>query len=488
MINTSIDKQRDLKQQQQQQHLLMSQNQHAILMSSLKSDGQVENKLIKSLNVTNRDGQQQQQQQSQIQIKRDKLSNQTEANTFNIYQLSLRLDPFKKATCLLALNSIGILLISTTFFLLNIINTSPTEEEEQQQQQLFWPPSQTTSYIIQLIANSIQLVVISFIIIKLRKRRKRQLLLSSPLSSRSQSSSHYNNTSNSNETNDLNGKNAFEHHKQNNYLKNLQTTLLISSSCLIAVLSISDHQLIAIQATTIFIIYTLLAVNNQTAFLATFVANMIHLVSLPFDIKYQYLQNQQRFQMQLQEQQQQPFNLINRINHWPLILTVIVYNFFHAIGLYLNKESHDNCKESFGDIKSYVSAKIMMDIEDKKLTKLMESVIPKHLAGKMRDDILLPQNKGIFQKIYLESFDNVSILFADIVNFTKISSNCSAQSLVETLNELFGRFDKAADKNHCLRIKILGDCYYCVSGIPEIGRNHAIDSVEMGLDMIDILG
>lgn len=87
----------------------------------------------------------------------------------------------------------------------------------------------------------------------------------------------------------------------------------------------------------------------------------------------------------------------------------------------------------------------MTDMEDKKLTKLMESVIPKHLAGRMREDILSPQNKGVFYRIYLDSYDNVSILFADIVNFTKISSTCSAQLLVETLNELFGRFDKAAD-------------------------------------------
>lgn len=128
-----------------------------------------------------------------------------------------------------------------------------------------------------------------------------------------------------------------------------------------------------------------------------------------------------------------------------------------------------------------------MDSEDKKLTKLMESVIPKHLVGRMREDILSPHSDGIFHRIYLDSYDDVSILFADIVNFTKISSNCSAQLLVVTLNELFGRFDKAADRNHCLRIKILGDCYYCVSGIPDMNKEHAIRSVEMGLDMIDIL-
>lgn len=41
--------------------------------------------------------------------------------------------------------------------------------------------------------------------------------------------------------------------------------------------------------------------------------------------------------------------------------------------------------------------------------------------------------------------------------------------------------------NHCLRIKILGDCYYCVSGLPEPRSDHAHCAVEMGLDMIDAI-
>lgn len=41
--------------------------------------------------------------------------------------------------------------------------------------------------------------------------------------------------------------------------------------------------------------------------------------------------------------------------------------------------------------------------------------------------------------------------------------------------------------NHCLRIKILGDCYYCVSGLPEPRSDHAHCCVEMGLDMIDAI-
>uniref|UniRef100_A0A183BIM6 adenylate cyclase n=1 Tax=Globodera pallida TaxID=36090 RepID=A0A183BIM6_GLOPA len=55
---------------------------------------------------------------------------------------------------------------------------------------------------------------------------------------------------------------------------------------------------------------------------------------------------------------------------------------------------------------------------------------------------------------------------------------------VLTLNELFARFDKLADENHCMQIKILGDCYYCVSGFPEARPDHAICAVAMELDMI----
>lgn len=52
---------------------------------------------------------------------------------------------------------------------------------------------------------------------------------------------------------------------------------------------------------------------------------------------------------------------------------------------------------------------------------------------------------------------------------------------------IFHRFDKLAAEHHCLRIKLLGDCYYCVSGLPEPRQDHAHCTVEMGLDMIDAI-
>ncbi|XP_068219097.1 adenylyl cyclase 78C-like isoform X2 [Palaemon carinicauda] len=89
-----------------------------------------------------------------------------------------------------------------------------------------------------------------------------------------------------------------------------------------------------------------------------------------------------------------------------------------------------------------------------------------------------------FHKIYIHRYENVSILFADIKGFTALASQCSAQELVRVLNDLFARFDRLALENHCLRIKLLGDCYYCVSGLPEARRDHAQCTVEMGLHMI----
>lgn len=45
----------------------------------------------------------------------------------------------------------------------------------------------------------------------------------------------------------------------------------------------------------------------------------------------------------------------------------------------------------------------------------------------------------------------------------------------------------APQENHCRRIKILGDCYYCVSGLTQPKTDHAHCCVEMGLDMIDTI-
>ncbi|XP_061410799.1 adenylate cyclase type 1-like isoform X3 [Lethenteron reissneri] len=133
-----------------------------------------------------------------------------------------------------------------------------------------------------------------------------------------------------------------------------------------------------------------------------------------------------------------------------------------------------------------VRQRLLLDDENEKQERLLVSLLPRHVAIELRQDFLKPPNH-IFHKVYIQRHENVSILFADIVGFTGMASQCTAQELVKLLNELFSKFDELATENHCRRIKILGDCYYCVSGLALAKTDHAHCCVKMGLDMIDTI-
>uniref|UniRef100_A0A8C1PB42 adenylate cyclase n=1 Tax=Cyprinus carpio TaxID=7962 RepID=A0A8C1PB42_CYPCA len=122
---------------------------------------------------------------------------------------------------------------------------------------------------------------------------------------------------------------------------------------------------------------------------------------------------------------------------------------------------------------------------------LLLSVLPRYIAMELKTEIVkrlsakcrAEENRPNFHSLYVRQHRDVSILYADIVGFTHLSSTCTPEELVAVLNKLFGRFDDIAKKNGCLRIKILGDCYYCVSGLPDPISHHARNCVQMGLDM-----
>ncbi|CAL8377608.1 unnamed protein product [Gadus morhua 'NCC'] len=126
--------------------------------------------------------------------------------------------------------------------------------------------------------------------------------------------------------------------------------------------------------------------------------------------------------------------------------------------------------------------------------QLLLSVLPRYIALELKTEVVKRLSKpeacqgdtntsNNFHSLYVRQHKDVSILYADIVGFTKLSSSCTPEELVVVLNKLFGRFDDIAKKNECLRIKILGDCYYCVSGLPDPTSSHARNCVQMGLDM-----
>ncbi|CAM4845294.1 unnamed protein product [Rotaria magnacalcarata] len=105
-------------------------------------------------------------------------------------------------------------------------------------------------------------------------------------------------------------------------------------------------------------------------------------------------------------------------------------------------------------------------------------------ASRQGDDDL---QMTIFRPLHIERMENVSILFADIVGFTHMSSNKSASQLVSLLSDLYGRFDDLCVQMSCEKIATIGDCCYCVSGCPEPREEHARSCVLMGLTMLNAI-
>ena len=84
-----------------------------------------------------------------------------------------------------------------------------------------------------------------------------------------------------------------------------------------------------------------------------------------------------------------------------------------------------------------------------------------------------------------EAFDSVTILFADVVGFTKISARVSPEQLVLLLNELFTVFDNIADQNGLEKVKTIGDAYMSAGGLPNPHPLHAHAAARMGLQMLE---
>ncbi|KAK0098595.1 hypothetical protein PV326_006343 [Microctonus aethiopoides] len=184
-------------------------------------------------------------------------------------------------------------------------------------------------------------------------------------------------------------------------------------------------------------------------------------------------------------------------------------------GIYYRNLTARAHKQTFAGTQTVIESRIKLECEREQQEQLLLSVIPAYIAAEVKRSIMLKMADACqevnkhkqtrFHEMYVQRHNNVSILYADIVNFTPLSEQLSASDLVKTLNELFGRFDQIAQPrdsrsfynldsaidpvsdNQCMRIKILGDCYYCVSGLPVSRPNHAYNCVNMGLQMIDAI-
>uniref|UniRef100_A0A4X1TXT1 adenylate cyclase n=1 Tax=Sus scrofa TaxID=9823 RepID=A0A4X1TXT1_PIG len=226
----------------------------------------------------------------------------------------------------------------------------------------------------------------------------------------------------------------------------------------------------------VFVVYTLLPFSTRGAVVAGLVSSISHLLVLGA-LTGAFTRPSIRVGLQL-------------------LANAVVFLCGNLTGAFHKHQMQDASRDLFTYTVKCIQIRRKLRIEKRQQENLLLSVLPAHISMGMKLAIIerlkergdrryLPDNN--FHSLYVKRHQNVSILYADIVGFTQLASDCSPKELVVVLNELFGKFDQIAKANECMRIKILGDCYYCVSGLPVSLPTHARNCVKMGLDMCEAI-
>lgn len=114
-------------------------------------------------------------------------------------------------------------------------------------------------------------------------------------------------------------------------------------------------------------------------------------------------------------------------------------------------------------------------IEQERATseRLLLNVLPKAIADRLREE----------RRSIVDHFAEVTVLFADIVDFTDLTSQVSPDVLIEWLNDVFSTFDDLAAQHGLEKIKTIGDAYMAVAGLPTPRPDHAEAAARLALEM-----
>ena len=131
----------------------------------------------------------------------------------------------------------------------------------------------------------------------------------------------------------------------------------------------------------------------------------------------------------------------------------------------------------YSKLRSERKSRSIIEKEKEKSDKLLLNILPDKVAEELKQS----------GKSIPESFDNVTVLFSDLVNFSAIASEMEPRLLIDELNDIFTAFDNINEKNNCQRIKTIGDAYLSVCGLPEDDVNHTRNIIRSAVAMIDYL-
>ena len=141
-------------------------------------------------------------------------------------------------------------------------------------------------------------------------------------------------------------------------------------------------------------------------------------------------------------------------------------------GYYLEYSNRD----SFIKRRIIKQQQLELKEEQEKSERLLLNILPDEIAARLKlgnDEVIA------------DHFQSITVLFADIVDFTKLFKDVSPQGIVSFLNELFVRFDDLVEKYGLEKIKTIGDAYMVAAGIPLALEGHATNMLNFSLDLLE---
>eukprot|EP01080_Neovahlkampfia_damariscottae_P008956 gene8956-905_t len=131
------------------------------------------------------------------------------------------------------------------------------------------------------------------------------------------------------------------------------------------------------------------------------------------------------------------------------------------------------------DISELLNQEKLLKFEKEKTEKLLLNIFPKAIV---EQKMLMDNSETI-----VDTYDNCSIIFSDMVNFTAKSSAMNPEEIVKFLNEIFESFDDICEKYGVEKIKTIGDCYMAVAGVPNLSNEHAHQIMDFAIELHEII-
>ena len=121
-----------------------------------------------------------------------------------------------------------------------------------------------------------------------------------------------------------------------------------------------------------------------------------------------------------------------------------------------------------------VTAARQVEWAKQEIERLLLNILPESIADRLRGG----------ETVIADRFEEMTILFADVVDFTRLSARLTPEELVQTLNRVFTVFDHLAERYGLEKIKTIGDAYMVVGGLTPHSEDHVRRVASMGQDMI----